>query len=197
MVRPWRAPTTDERLHDTFYGERYPGQPDKAKGHLNSVSAVQRLFSTWWQVKDSNVRSFRDGSRVLRRQARYQGLSRGRDAGLAVFTAQLSYDSRLSTPRMDAPCGATCGGLARFWADAIQVVTGCGALGLGPRRGWSNGAGYPTERTTGSTSQVALATGRHCLGRAERTRVADPFRRRVSVALRRTSDVIDAHQGST
>lgn len=128
MVRPWRAPTTDERLNDTFYGERYPGQPDKAKGHLNSVSAVQRLFSTWWQVKDSNVRSFRDGSRVLRRQARDQGLSRGRDAGLAVFTAQLSHHTPHPTDGRPLWCDL-------WWFGPILGRCNPGCHGL--RRPWT------------------------------------------------------------
>src|SRR5690242_2925353 len=35
--------------------------PDTTKQPVTSVLAGQRLFVLWWQVKDSNLRSFRDG----------------------------------------------------------------------------------------------------------------------------------------
>ena len=39
-------------------------EPDTVRGPLTVVSAGQGPSYTWWQVKDSNLRSFRDGFTV-------------------------------------------------------------------------------------------------------------------------------------
>ena len=57
---------TDVQLESGLAGRTTSGTrvSDPMTEALLSVSAVQGLSCTWWQVKDSNLRSFRDGFTV-------------------------------------------------------------------------------------------------------------------------------------
>jgi hypothetical protein len=66
-----------------------------ARGPLSGVSAgISGPFGTWWQVKDSNLRSFRDGSTDQRRQACDQQYCPS-SQNFRAYSPQIADDHRL------------------------------------------------------------------------------------------------------
>ena len=74
---------------------------DTKRGPKPAFPQVRGPFSTWWQVKDSNLRSFRDGFTVLRLQA-YDQRKRLTRNNLRAYSPQAADDHRLQP---DIPTG--------------------------------------------------------------------------------------------
>ena len=111
--RPWTRPLHWQTPPFAGYGPVAEGRDKRlidgslnaptgyAKGPRPAFPQVKSPFSTWWQVKDSNLRSFRDGFTVPRLQDRDQ-CKRLTRKNFRAYSPQIADDFRLQP---DIPMG--------------------------------------------------------------------------------------------
>ena len=120
FARLRRSQTYDEDPEDRKTDHRF----DTPNGYTKRASEPrfrrsEALSHTWWQVKDSNLRSFRDGFTVLRLQARDQRKRLTRN-NLRAYSPQAADDHRLQP---DIPTGNVYVNGGRVSTSAASTTT--------------------------------------------------------------------------